>query len=362
MRLQPMIFSRLKRILKTNKPSQRLVGDRGFTLVELLVTALVASGILSGLLFLTNELLRSDERESNRTETQRDMQLALDFISSELREAIYIYEADCLDGTDPECPGLTTANGNNLGLPNDYIPVLAFWKLEPLPENVKNDCAGVNAAGEALANPPDISNKIFCLAGNYYSLIVYSIGFPDAANGYDAIETDTAAPLDFRGRAALFRSAMVIEDKDADGYISPLESQKPRFRSWPSTDANPDVWPSTDAPVFETRALIDFVDDGANDPAALDDTLLCDVDGDGSPNPEYVVTPTGNVPRSFYACVNTNRLTDVEDNTSGTYFGNQDVILYLRGNAAGRSGLMTGNSFLPTLESRVFVRGAIDRP
>lgn len=334
-----MIFHRLRRVLKSAQSSQVSRSDRGFTLIELLVTVLVASGILSGLLLLTNELLRTDERESNRTETQRDMQLALNFISSELREAVFVYEADCLNGrivnSVVDCPGLSN---DLLRLTDDYVPVLAFWKLTPLSDDLKEACANGNVQAQ---DDDGNQNPIFCLAGNYYSLVVYSLGFNDPGG------------VGFKGKAGLYRTALEINDVNATGYVSPLRGQELNFRKWPD-GSNPTS--------FETVALVDFVDDGSNDldPAAPNNGASCP-ENDSF---DYQLTPQGDVPRSFYACVSINRREeDIGTATdTGLYFGNQDVVLYLRGNAAGRSGLMGDNSFLPTLESRVFVRGAIDRP
>ncbi|NET50384.1 MAG: prepilin-type N-terminal cleavage/methylation domain-containing protein, partial [Merismopedia sp. SIO2A8] len=97
------------RLLKlTHQPSRK---SQGFTLIELLVTALIGSIIVTGLLFLTNELLTSDRRESTKTETQRDLNLALDFMGAELREAIYVYpNAACLLAATPDAECLDSGS------------------------------------------------------------------------------------------------------------------------------------------------------------------------------------------------------------------------------------------------------------
>ncbi|NJO66710.1 MAG: type II secretion system protein, partial [Leptolyngbyaceae cyanobacterium RM1_405_57] len=83
----------------------------GFTLIELLVVIVIAGGIISGLMYLVVELLGVDQRESSRTETQREMQLAMDYIASELREAVYVYDGRCFAGISTanpptNCPAL----------------------------------------------------------------------------------------------------------------------------------------------------------------------------------------------------------------------------------------------------------------
>ena len=63
----------------------------GFTLIELLVTLIVGSIILAGLPYLVVELLQISRREEVLTRTQQDMKRALDYISRDVREAVYVY-------------------------------------------------------------------------------------------------------------------------------------------------------------------------------------------------------------------------------------------------------------------------------
>ena len=78
---------------------RRRSSAKGFTLIELLVALLIGGIISSALLYGVVELLQTNQRESSRAETQREMQLALDYISSELREAVFVYDGGCLVGT-----------------------------------------------------------------------------------------------------------------------------------------------------------------------------------------------------------------------------------------------------------------------
>lgn len=71
----------------------------GFTLIELLVAIVIASLIIVVLLSLVVEILQIDHRQAARDETQQEMQRALNFISEELREAVYVYDGNCLQST-----------------------------------------------------------------------------------------------------------------------------------------------------------------------------------------------------------------------------------------------------------------------
>jgi prepilin-type N-terminal cleavage/methylation domain-containing protein len=68
--------------------------EGGFTLTELLVVVIISSIIVSALLGLVVQLTGTEQRESVRTETQREMQMALNYIASDLRQAVYIYEGE----------------------------------------------------------------------------------------------------------------------------------------------------------------------------------------------------------------------------------------------------------------------------
>ncbi|NEQ25006.1 MAG: type II secretion system protein, partial [Microcoleus sp. SIO2G3] len=95
-----LLFRALKAGLQRRKHRQK-----GFTLVELLVVTLIAGGIVSALMLLVVELLTADQRDASRNATQQDMQRSLDYISTELRDAIFVYSGDCLYGTGPACSG-----------------------------------------------------------------------------------------------------------------------------------------------------------------------------------------------------------------------------------------------------------------
>ena len=159
------LFSRFK---KTFLKSQRH-STQGFTLLELLVVTAIAGGIVSGLTFIVVQMMTSDQREASRSETQREMQMALDYISAELREAVYVYPGTYLENSLSSLN--TTAKPFADYLPasvsNGAVPVLAFWKQQPFPDKIKRDCA----ASTAATNPPGIA----CLNGQSYALVVYSL-------------------------------------------------------------------------------------------------------------------------------------------------------------------------------------------
>jgi len=308
-------------LLRRSPLASKVQIEEGFTLIELLVTLFIAGAIVSGLMYLAVELLTTDTRESTRTETQRDLQLSLDYMSSELREAIYIY------------PDVSDENF----FPQDMTygePVLAFWRQQKLPEDVRNTTC--------LQDPLPADLETPCSRGQTYSLIVYSLGLPDS----DANDT-------WPGRAQIIRYSMMefdpqTGDRNTD-FVSPIDEDNGEidFAGWTSNGTG----------FSEPLVLTDFVDDGSGLAAAgananLNQTRsgICPDTGTYSLSPETaIINPDGEAVRSFFACVS-NQPTQ-----------NQEVIVYLQGNADGRSGIYEDDGFLPVLETRILSRGILDK-
>lgn len=345
------IFSRLKRLLvaqaKLNsiKPgharSSSATANRGFTLLEVLVVAVIAGTLVSGLMFIVVQLMQADQRESARTETQREMQLAMDYISTELREAVFVYTGDYLPTLAQYLPASLTQSGT--------VPVLAFWRHQPFPDAVKTACAS--------ATPPA---GVGCMAGQSYSLVVYSL-----------TRNPGTAGSPWRGGARITRYALTqFKGNSTDiteGYVNP--SDQGNFPNWPmfggvNQQTARGGRPTAGAGTVNT--LVDFVDGQTT----FNNPVRCPGNDPNNLRP-YTISPPDSMlnglPRSFYACVSSSDAagsgTSVQYlQTTGFY---QDTILYLRGSAVGRPGMpsLTTRSaeLLPTLETRVMLRGVLTR-
>lgn len=324
----------------------------GFTLTELLVGMVIASIVVSGLMYLVVELLQTNQRESVQTETQRDMQIALDYISSEVREAVYVYSGGCLQGqgsiasggnggpTLDYCPGIVN---HIISTPANSMPVIAFWKLDSLPLLLQKQC------DDNDANTPDPALNVPCVSGRTYSLVVYFLRKNQASEIWE-------------GKARITRYE--LSQYKSDGtvnttYVNPDQAGV-TFRIWPyKRSGNTLTPPPLQAPklIDDPVVLTDFVDDTArdynNDGTTEDSTVSCPADYAISPT--ITTAPFSTTPpmRSFYACVRVG--------PNGTEeAGNQDIFISLRGNASGRSGI-DDNSFLPTLQTQVLRRGIVDK-
>lgn len=112
-------FCRAKTRRRKGRKEKRGSGCSGFTLIELLVSIVISSIVLSSLLSFMTNMLTSERREQAKSSSEQEIQLALDYISRDLQEAIYIYDADGVQAIADQLPHAREA---------DKVPVLVFWK------------------------------------------------------------------------------------------------------------------------------------------------------------------------------------------------------------------------------------------
>lgn len=108
--------------------------DKGLTLVELLVGAIMAFLIITPMIGFVVDMLNTDRREQVKSNTEQDVQAAVDFIAQDLSQAIYIYDGQGILDIKPQLPENTDPN---------KTPILVFWKRQqiknslPIAANIK---------------------------------------------------------------------------------------------------------------------------------------------------------------------------------------------------------------------------------
>jgi prepilin-type N-terminal cleavage/methylation domain-containing protein len=358
------LWSRLGKFLLKSRRHR----NQGFTLLELLVVTAIAGGIVAGLTFIVVQMMTADQRESSRSETQREMQLALDYIAAELREAVYVYPGDYVQCTQSSQKAACEPLSQFLpaSVSENSVPVLAFWKHQPFPTAVKNRCKGAEQKG------------IACLAGQSYALVVYSLTKNDADNKI------------WKGKARITRYVLSQFDSDGGpnpGYVDPSEARN--FTTWPygSNDEGKFVNLQAARPSGRPDTLVDFVSFNYQDATVANSAgqagFCPDLPTEGSgPNvKEYNISPPDGLlkgdfagVRSFYACV----AAPTETVRSGGTTIQQpdltryrDIIVYLRGSATGRPGILpdrdglilktNDQDILPALQTRVLSRSVLGR-
>ncbi|MBV8885596.1 MAG: hormogonium polysaccharide secretion pseudopilin HpsC [Chroococcidiopsidaceae cyanobacterium CP_BM_RX_35] len=120
---------------KGSKRRSRL--PKGFTLIELLVAIILAFLVLVPLFGLMINIMNTDHREQAKATSEQEIQIALDYISQDLEQAVYIYDADGLNHNSTDNPpGIKdqippiAKDSANCSDPNSCVPVLVFWKRE----------------------------------------------------------------------------------------------------------------------------------------------------------------------------------------------------------------------------------------
>lgn len=337
MKFNRVLWNYLVPSLRANHLPGKKRHNGGFTLTEILVSVVIAAIIMSGLMTLMVELLTSDARETARTETQREIQMALEYISADIREAVFVYDGNCLDGETDACEG---GLFNSINVPNNSVPVLAFWKLEDLPDAVLN--------GPCAANQPP--NNIPCLSRRTYSLIIYYLTTNEGSNTWS-------------GMARLQRAA--YRQFDSTGgingdYVSPMDMS---FETWPGPDAGNVTIPSpvTLVDFVEERSMMDLAGEGLSQINVAEIQVDCPPGYNLTPSDKTLSDHNFDGVRNFYACILDEVGRRSQQRSAGgtqpdTAF-NQRVILFLRGNAAGKPGIRSANEgFMPAIQTQVLNR------
>lgn len=161
---------------------QKRTNVSGFTLIELLVSIIIASIIVGTLLGFLVNILERDRTEQAKSESQEEIQSALNYIADDMTEAVYIYDSDGLYqfGTDSvnvfsQLPhNFNTGSGCNA---TNCTPVLVFWKVyryDRLDKVSGGDRSSVNNREVRCLDEPTNTGAT-CTGGNKYtySLVAY---------------------------------------------------------------------------------------------------------------------------------------------------------------------------------------------
>ncbi|MDY6805369.1 MAG: hormogonium polysaccharide secretion pseudopilin HpsC [Cyanobacteriota bacterium] len=121
----------LNLLLKT-QPHQRRHPSKstgGFTMIELLVGMVIAFLIITPMLAFVVNILNSDVKEQAKTNTEQDLQAAMDYIAQDMSQALYVYTPAeinlILNPEDESGSPLEPAIRSDGNLGN---PKIVFWK------------------------------------------------------------------------------------------------------------------------------------------------------------------------------------------------------------------------------------------
>ena len=103
--------------------------DHGFTMMELLIGLVMAFLVLTPLFGLMSSIMNTDKKEQAKTSSEQELQIAMDFITRDLQQAVYIYGSQ---GVTSNYNATAASSGIKDSLPTvaNGVPVLVFWKRE----------------------------------------------------------------------------------------------------------------------------------------------------------------------------------------------------------------------------------------
>jgi type II secretory pathway pseudopilin PulG len=159
----------LRLLLKTQQPRNRsgpAQTDNGMTLVELLVGAIMAFLIITPMLAFVVDMLNTDRREQVKSNTEQDIQAAVDFIAQDLSQAIYIYNGKEIGEIKTQLPA--PANGT---------PILVFWKRQQIKNAVPvsaakkpRECPGSGQTGGTTSGTDECNDTYVRSLVAYYQI------------------------------------------------------------------------------------------------------------------------------------------------------------------------------------------------
>lgn len=294
--------------LLQQKGSKSAKGNSGFTLVELLVSTIVAFLIITPLLAFVMNILETERKEQTKAATDQEVQAAIDYMGRDLSQAVYIYDGEGLAAIDTQLPHANSST---------KVPVLVFWKRNfvknaiPFDRDENDDGQVDNSLGQRCQNNPNE-----CDDGYVYSLVAYYVIGEDEDNWSNAARI---ARVEIKDAVRFFDNQLVDEDfasYQADpGYNTEfiLTGVANEMNAWESANPNFEGSPnaSNQAP---RQVLVDYVDQTPIGDVREEIALNCeDILGPNSqkvppddPNNREIpaIVTQSTTPSGFYGCVN----------------------------------------------------------
>jgi len=317
------------------KFSTRKNRDHGFTLAELLIGLVMAFLVLTPLFGLMISIMNTDEKEQAKTTSEQELQTAIDFITRDLQQAVYIYDSQ---GVTNNYSATAANSGIRDSLPTvaGGVPILVFWKQEVvsnvIPTTGPNDDASV------------------------YSLVAYYlINSPSTIWSNTAriarwqIKDGVRSPSDTSGVTCNPSYNTSIKFVDADNCPSP------GFKPF---DLDMNQWQRSGSFTNDPQVLVDFIDQTPRDQTNVPNITPSCAQDDNQQG--VTITPISSTTMtSFYACVSNY----ADPTNQGQVISTAQI--FIRGNALAR--IQTSNidykdksqqTYFPTVSAIIQARGS----
>ncbi len=156
----------LKLLLKTQhhqNHSGLAKTEKGMTLVELLVGAIMAFLIITPMLGFVVDMLNTDRREQVKSNTEQDLQATVDFIAQDLSQAIYIYDGKGITDIKTKLP---PAPANTTG-----TPIIVLWKRQQMKNSLPiNSTVSTKKPSECKNKPTECNDTYVLSLVAYYQI------------------------------------------------------------------------------------------------------------------------------------------------------------------------------------------------
>ena len=320
------------------KFSTRKNRDHGFTLAELLIGLVMAFLVLTPLFGLMISIMNTDEKEQAKTTSEQELQTAIDFITRDLQQAVYIYDSQ---GVTNNYSATAANSGIRDSLPTvaGGVPILVFWKQEVvsnvIPTTGPNDDASV------------------------YSLVAYYlINSPSTIWSNTAriarwqIKDGVRSPSD-SGVTCNSSYNTSIRFVDADNCPSP------GFKPF---DLDMNQWQRSGSFTNDPQVLVDYIDQTPNNQTPNNQTNVPNITPScaNANQSSVTITPISSATMtSFYACVSNY----ADPTNQGQVISTAQI--FIRGNALAR--IQTSNidykdnsqqTYFPTVSAIIQARGS----
>lgn len=323
----------LKGWMKFSRVANR---DYGFTLMELLIGLVMAFLVLTPLFGLMVSVMNTDKREQAKTSSEQELQIAMDFITRDLQQAVYIYDSQ---GVTNNYNTIAANSGIKDSLPTvaGGVPILVFWKQElvsnviPTTGTKKDDASVYSLVAYYLINSPS------------------TIWSNTARIARWQIKDGVRSPSDTSGVTCNPSYNTSIKFVDADNCPSP------GFKPF---DLDMNQWQRSGSFTNDPQVLVDFIDQTPRDQTNVPNITPSCAQDDNQQG--VTITPISSTTMtSFYACVSNY----ADPTNQGQVISTAQI--FIRGNALAR--IQTSNidykdksqqTYFPTVSAIIQARGS----
>jgi Tfp pilus assembly protein PilW len=196
----------------------------GFTLIELLVAIIVSFLIITPLMTFMISIMDNDRKEQAKSTTEQELKATIDYMTRDLQQAVYIYDADGINAIRQYLPNYSAKSQN--------FPVLVFWKRQFI-------SGGLTVSGSTTAHDDAYT----------YSLVAYYL-----INDGDTTTWSNAARIArFQIKNAYGSTAADTNFKLFDLGLTGIDL-KSKMNQWKSSDGTASYGTNT------PTVLVDYID------------------------------------------------------------------------------------------------------